>query len=223
MRLISVLRSKLRATCPNERKRLAELDYWRNLMADLTKNCRDPAERSEELMRVCREITHPRYKQDLYLEADSLKGKRVLDLGCGPHGGLIGFKDCDRYGVDHLIDEYVGIGYPLAEHQIKYYQAKSESLPFPDRFFDVVVCVNALDHVDSLQKTIKEISRVLKGGGIFRGQINFHSRPTVTEPITLNHKALIALLLRHDLVVTRRLFQRKVGQEDRYYYECVRT
>ena len=177
-------------------------------------------QKEKKLMKVCYEITYPRYKKDLCLEEDSFKGKKVLDLGCGPHGGLIGFKNCEKYGVDHLIEKYKKIGYPLDKHGIKYYQAKSEKLPFPDAYFDVVLCVNALDHVDSLKKTIEELSRVLKKGGKFISQINFHDKPRITEPIVLNHKKLIYELLRNDLILVKRIFQYFINQEERYYYEC---
>jgi ubiquinone/menaquinone biosynthesis C-methylase UbiE len=169
---------------------------------------------------VCYEVTYPRYKKDLNLEEDSFIGKRVLDLGCGPHGGLIGFKDCAKYGVDHLLDEYLKIGYPLDKHGIKYYHAKSERLPFLSFCFDVVICVNALDHVDSLKKTIMEISRVLKKRGKFIGQINFRDKPTITEPIVLTHKKLIRMLLKNNLILLKRIFQYHIDHEDRYYYEC---
>lgn len=201
-------------------KKQTELNYWINLVNELTQGCKDLSEKKEKLMNVCYEITYPRYKKDLYLKDDSFKGKKVLDLGCGPHGGLIGFTDCDKYGVDHLVDEYKKIGYPLDKHGIDYYQAKSENLPFPNSYFDVVVSVNALDHVDSLKKTIKEISRVLKMGGEFIGQINFHDKPTATEPIVLTHKILIKVLLKNNLILVKRIFQYHINQEDRYYYEC---
>ena len=108
----------------------------------------------------------------------------------------------------------------MEKHGIKYYCAKSENLPFPKPFFDVVVCVNALDHVDSLKKTVKEISRVLKKGGKFIGQINFREKPTATEPIVLNHKMLISMLIKNNLILVKRIFQYRINQEDRYYYEC---
>lgn len=204
-------------------KRLAELDYWTNLVSELTAGCNDSFQREEKLMSICYEVTYPRYKKDLYLEEDSFIGKRLLDVGCGPHGGLIGFIDCDKYGVDHLIDKYKMIGYPLDKHGIKYYQGKSEKLPFHDYYFDVVICVNALDHVDSLNKTIKEISRVLKKRGKFIAQINFRDTPSVTEPILINHKMLVCKLQKNNLLLVKRNFQYHINQEDRYYYECEKS
>jgi len=40
-------------------------------------------------------------------------------------------------------------------------------LPFPNNYFDVVFCSNALDHVTSPKKTMNEILRVLKNEGHF--------------------------------------------------------
>lgn len=220
MRLFNIFAKVIVKLIPKSYKKQAELSYWSNLVKELTRDCKSLAQKEEKLIRLCYEITYPRYKRTLYLEDDSLEGKRVLDLGCGPHGGLIGFKGCDKYGVDHLIDEYKKLGYPLDKHGIKYYSAKSERMPFSNFYFDMVVCVNTLDHVDSLEKTIREISRVLKKDGRFISQINFRNKPTITEPIVLNHKMLISMLSKNNLILTRRIFQYHINQEDRYYYEC---
>ncbi len=202
-----------------QKKKKAELDYWRELVSELTPGCTDLAQKQAALLNVCFEITFPRYKKDLYLDDNSFIGKRVLDLCCGPHAGLIGFRDCEKYGVDHLIDSYKELGYPLEKHGIKYFQAKAESLPFADNFFDVIVCVNALDHVDSLKNTLNEASRVLKHSGKFIGQLNFHKNRQIAEPVILDHEKLVAILLKNGVTFTKRVFQYRCGDEDRYYYE----
>ena len=143
----------------------AELAFWIQLYNGFVKGCNSKECNDNKCLDISVNTTFPRYKKDLYLNDKSFIGKKVLDLGCGPNGGLIGFTDCDKYGVDHLLDQYREIGYPLDKHGIKYFDAKSEKLPFNNDFFDVVVCVNALDHVDSLEETVYEISRVLKPKG----------------------------------------------------------
>lgn len=40
-----------------------------------------------------------------------------------------------------------------------------ENLTYPDKFFDIVYCCNALDHCTDPAKAIKEMYRVLKPGG----------------------------------------------------------
>jgi SAM-dependent methyltransferase len=202
-------------------KKQAELDYWIRLSKELAKDCASDEEREKALLKVCYEKTFPRYKESLHLGDDAFAGKRILDVGCGPHCGIIGFRDCERYGIDHLIDDYKRIGYPLDEHGVHYVNGKSENMPFDDAFFDVVVCVNALDHVDDLEKTVGEISRVLKPGGSFIGQFNFRTRPTKTEPICLDREALLNMSLAHGLICRNTVFQYHLTQtaEDRYYYE----
>jgi ubiquinone/menaquinone biosynthesis C-methylase UbiE len=159
--------------------------------------------------------------ESLFLDESSFTGMRVLDVGCGPHGGLMLFKDCERYGVDHLINGYLSIGYPLQDHGITYIDCKAEDMPFAEGFFDMVVCINALDHVDNLELTVKEISRILRMGGRFLGQFNFHKVPARTEPICLTHGKLAEICDLYSLRLKRRIFQYRMPQmfEDRYYYE----
>lgn len=202
-------------------KKQAELEYWIGLSRELTKDCLTDAEKKEVLLRVCYEKSFPRYKESLYLNEDSFVGKRILDLGCGPHCGIIGFRGCEKYGVDHLTNDYMKIGYPLDDHGVNYYNCKCEALPFDNDFFDVVMSVNALDHVDDLEKTIKEIARVLKNGGRLIGQFNFRRSPTKTEPICLHHETISKLCNANQLQLRQAVFQQHMPKtkEDRYYYE----
>jgi len=40
------------------------------------------------------------------------------------------------------------------------------SLPFRSEAFDAVVCTQVIEHVPEPRKLVREVSRVLKGGGI---------------------------------------------------------
>jgi ubiquinone/menaquinone biosynthesis C-methylase UbiE len=53
-------------------------------------------------------------------------------------------------------------------------------MPYPDAYFDAVISVNALDHVDDFERVASEMQRVLrKGGGIYF-EVECHA-PAVTE------------------------------------------
>lgn len=51
--------------------------------------------------------------------------------------------------------------------EIQYVPGQGESLPFAIGTFDAVFCCDVLEHVSDLDRTIAEISRVLKPGGYF--------------------------------------------------------
>ena len=89
---------------------------------------------------------------------------KVLDVGCGL-STVLHFIEGKRFGIDPLGDEYLKL-YKYPEG-IKIKKAFGEYLPLPNAYFDVVFCSNALDHVTDPEKTISEISKVLKKDGYF--------------------------------------------------------
>ncbi|PXX55555.1 3-demethylubiquinone-9 3-methyltransferase [Nocardia tenerifensis] len=102
---------------------------------------------------------------------DTWKGKKVLDVGCG--GGFtteyLAARGASVSGVDpapRLIDA----ARAHAEQQklwIDYQVGSGERLPHPDAAFDIVTCVDVLEHVADPARTVREIARVLAPGGIF--------------------------------------------------------
>ena len=90
---------------------------------------------------------------------------RVLDLGCG--NGAYTNK------ISHDTGCVVGIDLSrshLSKFQkhfpdIPKHQARAESIPFADNSFDVVVCIETLEHVDDESGVLAEVWRVLSPGG----------------------------------------------------------
>jgi len=127
-----------------------------------------------------------KYLKDLNLDEDALKGKRILDVGCGPMPSATCFKGADLYCLDPLLDKYLGVGFPIHLYgDVKFIQGYSENMPIEDDFFDVVLSVNALDHVDDFEATATEIKRVLKPSGLVIFHLHFHP-PTQNEPLELS-------------------------------------
>lgn len=96
---------------------------------------------------------------------------KVLDVGCG--GGFscefMAKKGAITYGIDssakcievaqkHSYENGLDINYKVGF---------AENLPEQDRTFDVVICVDVLEHVSDYCQVVSEIYRVLKPGGIF--------------------------------------------------------
>lgn len=101
---------------------------------------------------------------------------RILDVGCGPTcvGRLfnVGIKTY----LDPLMDSYIK-EFPEKLPEGEMLCGVAEKIPKQDESFDVVICVNALDHMIDPVKALLEIQRVLKTGGMFMLGIFLHSEP----------------------------------------------
>ena len=125
------------------------------------------------------------YTTHFGLEKAFYRGKKILDIGCGPRGSLEWAVEADvRVGIDPLAEAYRQLG--TSRHAMQYVAGGAEGLPFPDSSFDVVCSLNSLDHVDNLDKTIIEICRVLAPRGYFLLLTEIHRHPTVLEPIAFS-------------------------------------
>ena len=89
-------------------------------------------------------------------------GERVLDIGCGLDTVLDFLPDVRGYTLDSLMAELACFG--LAANQ-RHTSAAFETMPFRDRVFDRVFCMNVLDHVRDPAAGVAEIARVLVPGG----------------------------------------------------------
>ena len=97
--------------------------------------------------------------------------KDVLDLGCA--GGFlsdaIARKGARVTGIDPAAQAVDAAKAQAAAENldIRYDVGVGETLPYDDESFDVVVCVDVLEHVADLQEVLRQIARVLRPGGIF--------------------------------------------------------
>lgn len=134
-----------------------------------------------------------KYLDDLLLEKDVFNGLRILDIGSGPLPSASVFSNCELYCLDPLMPLYMEVGFPIHiyENRIKFVFGFSEKMPFPNGYFDSIISVNAIDHVDDFIMTANEIKRVLKPGGKMRFHIHYHAK-TVTEPLELNDDVVSA-------------------------------
>ncbi len=105
------------------------------------------------------------------IQSNKTSSLRCLDIGCG--GGIItenlaSFSQ-DVTGVDISAASLETAKQHAQEQGLKinYQQAPAENLPFTDDSFDLITCCDVLEHVDDLAKSIAEISRVLRPGGVF--------------------------------------------------------
>ena len=127
-----------------------------------------------------------KYLADLDLDPTAFQGMKVLDVGSGPIPSATCFRACELYCLEPLLPKYLEAGYPLHYYQnVHFVHAAAEEMPIESHFFDAVISVNALDHVNNIQKTAEEMGRVLRAGGLFRVHVHYHP-PTPSEPVEFN-------------------------------------
>lgn len=131
---------------------------------------------------------------DHFVLSDSFyNNKIILDIGCGPRGSLEWASMVSRrIGLDPLANEYLQLG--ANQHQMEYIAAPSEKIPLNDDQCDVVFSFNSLDHVEDVDRTIKEIKRVTRSGGLFLLLVEVNHPPTSCEPHDLTPGKIVDLL-----------------------------
>lgn len=91
----------------------------------------------------------------IYLDAH--KPSTVLDIGSYDINGSMRV-DAERYGTYVGLDMRQGPNVDIV--------ANGHEIPFDDGYFDCVLCLETLEHDDYPHKTLAEIYRVLRHGGL---------------------------------------------------------
>ncbi len=88
---------------------------------------------------------------------------KILQVGCAAID-VINYMGGDTYSIDPLADFYKK-RFKIDYKKTKFVKGVAESLPYTDKYFDIVIYDNVLDHVYWPEKTMQEIKRVLKDEG----------------------------------------------------------
>jgi len=113
-------------------------------------------------------ITLERLERCLGFSLSELKGKTVLEVGCGAgrftellvkSGALVHSIDLS----DAVEANKQNIG-DAPNYRIA--QAGAYEIPFPDNSFDVVICLGVIQHTPSSEKTIASLWQKVKPGGL---------------------------------------------------------
>jgi len=144
---------------------------WRDTAAADVGKARDLAARLERRAKAEDEVA----ARETYLGLlDIAAGECVLDVGCG--SGAVTREIARRVGSRGLAvgldpsPALLAVARELAQEagfgdRVEFREGSALQLPFPDRWFDAVVCVTVLSHVPGGEAAIPELARVLRSGG----------------------------------------------------------
>ncbi len=106
-----------------------------------------------------------RTRLDVLKRHHPLCGERLLEIGCGNGDYSAALRG--NFGLVVATD-LLWAELPLAKSQcLDVVQTSASALPFPAETFDVVLAVEVLEHVASVEDVCRDIGRVLRPGGVF--------------------------------------------------------
>jgi 2-polyprenyl-3-methyl-5-hydroxy-6-metoxy-1,4-benzoquinol methylase len=114
-----------------------------------------------------------------WIPFDQLKGKRVLEIGCGlgSHAQLLSEAECDLTCIDLTEKGVTNTRQRLNLRGLRadIRQMDAEHMNFPDADFDFVWSWGVIHHSADTERIIRNVFRVLKPGGEFRFMV-YHRR-----------------------------------------------
>ena len=121
-------------------------------------------------------------------EVDELlnDNSRILEVGCGP-AGLFMVLEGQVTAIDPLLNSYTNKLSHLKPEQypsVKFLEKSIED--FEEAEFDVVFCVNVINHVQDIEKSILRISQLLKSGGVLVISIDTHNHTILKKLFRLS-------------------------------------
>lgn len=136
-------------------------------------------------------------------DRDFFADREVLDIGPGCVGlpDALALEARRSFGLDPIADDYRAAGL-LLESDAVYLNAPAERIPLLTGSIDVVICRNALDHVDRPKEVVSEIVRVLRPGGTLILNVDLDHPASPTEPHEISksmlHEWISALEIEHE-------------------------
>jgi ubiquinone/menaquinone biosynthesis C-methylase UbiE len=112
--------------------------------------------------------------------ADLVRGREVLEVGCGTGLILARLAGLARRAVG--VDLSPGMLALARERGLDVVEANATALPFPDASFDVAVSFKVLAHIPDIRGALSEMARVVRPGGIVAAEFyNRHSLRTLVK------------------------------------------
>lgn len=101
---------------------------------------------------------------------------RILDAGCGPAGIFINLQKYRVDAIDPLIDQYDKKipHFSFSRYPAIHFQKASLEQFVPTTSYEVVFCLNAINHVDDIEQAVEQLSKATKTEGWLVFSIDAH-------------------------------------------------
>lgn len=103
-------------------------------------------------------------------------GAKVLDAGCGPAGIFIILEGQQVDAVDPLLDQYaeqLPHFHPQDYPHVRFINRPLEAFQ-PEKQYDLIFCLNAINHVGNIRIALDQLIRCMKAGGMLWISIDAH-------------------------------------------------
>lgn len=123
---------------------------------------------------------------------------KVLDVACST--GVLSLKIAEKGSEVHGIDisgDSINAAKSLAEQEkirCRFQVGNAEAIPYPDNYFDAIICNCSLEHFQDDIRALNEMRRVLKPNGSLVLTVDSLSYPGIKENAKARHKEEFAVV-----------------------------
>lgn len=172
------------------------------------------------------------YWQDVLLTiskyAEMPTGKAILDAGCGPAGIFITLKGNTVDAIDPLLDKYESFPHfkPGNYAWTQFKNIPIEELNEQEKY-DFIFCMNAINHVNDIDKCYDNLVKSLKPGGYLIISTDAHKHNFLKKifqlipgdmlhPVQLNMEEYDEFLLKRNLAIIKNILYKQERIFDYY-------
>ena len=143
-----------------------------------------------------------------FLYSHNLEDKVLLDIGSGPEGILHKLEAKEKHALDPLMEEYENMGYDIHTNEVITNKGSSEEkISIYINKFDIVFCLNALDHFFNIDTSIKNIYSYLKDKGslVLLTDLRTENQLDCFHKMPVSDVEILSVLKNNNFIVDRQM------------------
>lgn len=188
---------------------------------------KDPNEYLEVKKKYWRKLL---YMLSEYVQYD--ESSMILDAGCGPAGIFLVFQKNQVVALDPLLDKYKVLPHfqPECYPKTRFVNSSIELIDEKEKY-EIIFCMNAINHVNNIDLCCKNLLKALKPGGSIIISTDAHKNNFLKKifqlipgdmlhPIQLNIKEYEALYAKNGMKLQKNILYKEGNIFDYYITVC---